>query len=503
MPKRNKAINKNLDQPKSHPYSTRNKPVDDLIKHLGPISPIEEEALEGLSLLGLQNPPDLVASGSGQTSAEVGTSAIESRDDESSINFSSNISASTPKISGSIDQTLSDSQSSDSEGTFTNTIPSVIESNKLPSLPKFLSDKTVSPLIAPIFKNPEMATTIREALGALQADVRVPKFESPFIFLPESGKAETFLQNYNRCSDNNGWRDEHRICFFENYLSGIAIKWYRDYKKDNPNNKWDDIKTAFLKEFGNPNHSREIRFALLNKKQQAEENIKVYLYGILELCNQLETFPSDEAIIEYFEMGIHQSYLTQYHLLSIPEMTLEQLKTVVNKLNNIRANTSAAHMLNPLTATQAQGCNTLNNPNNLNIPKLKSITDSRGEREINRQNKPKCLYCGRLGHYASECYSNPFSKNNKPSQSNNRRYGSNYQHRQGDSNFNQNFRQNQGGNLHNPGGNSRNQTNQGNRASWWNNKPRGAGQSSNFRQQTDNRWFSNSNNNNSKNNRSL
>lgn len=73
-----------------------------------------------------------------------------------------------------------------------------------------------------------------------------------------------------------------------------------------------------------------------------------YIFVILELCNLLPTFPSTDLVVDYFEGGLHQIYLTQYNIQSMAVMSLEQLKTIVNKLIDIRIRAIGAHMADPL-----------------------------------------------------------------------------------------------------------------------------------------------------------
>lgn len=334
---------------------------------------------------------------------------------------------------------------------------------------------------------PMASTTIREALGSLQADVRTPRYMAPEVYDPTKGSAETFLQNYDRCADMNNWKEQHKICYLESYLSGVAISWFRAYKNNSPNSKWEDIKAAFLHEYGNPNYCREIRFKLMNRKQRVDEDIKMYFYAILELCNKLPTFPSTEVIIDFFESGLHIDYLTQYNLLSTSNMSLEQLKTVVNKLSDIRSRAIAAHMTDPLIATATAGCNAVGNTRSpITQNNRKWVT------ERSRLGKPRCLYCKRLGHLAYACLNNPNNYNNR----------FNYSGGQGNNNFNYDTRQNPARNYSNqnssqPRWNGAPQANQGN-DSRWNSAPQ-ANQGSNPRwahppqgngNQSQNRWTS-------------
>lgn len=334
---------------------------------------------------------------------------------------------------------------------------------------------------------PMASTTIREALGSLQADVRTPRYMAPEVYDPTKGSAEVFLENYNRCADMNNWKEQHKICYLENHLSGVAISWFRTYKNNSPNSKWEDITAAFLREYGNPNYCREIRFKLMNRKQRVDEDIKMYFYAILELCNKLPTFPSTEVIIDFFESGLHIDYLTQYNLLSTSNMSLDQLKTVVNKLSDIRSRAIAAHMTDPLISTATAGCNAVGNTRS-------PITQNnqRWNTERSRLGKPRCLYCKKLGHLAYACRSNPNNYNNRVD----------YSGGPGNNNFNYGTRQNQARNYGNqnssqPRWDGAPQANQGNGSRWnsapqanQGNNPRWAHPPQGNRNQNQNRWTS-------------
>lgn len=150
-------------------------------------------------------------------------------------------------------------------------------------------------------------------------------------------------------------------------------------------------------------------------------------------------------------------------------MSLEQLKTVVNKLSDIRSRAIAAHMTDPLITTATAGCNAVGNtrsPNNQN--------NQRWNTERSRLGKPRCLYCKRLGHLAYACRDNPNNYNNRV----------NYSGGSGNNNFNFDTRQNQARNYDNRNSgqsrwNSAPQANQG-KGSRWNSAPQ-ANQGSNPR----------------------
>lgn len=270
------------------------------------------------------------------------------------------------------------------------------------------------------------STTISEAFDTLKEDTRTPKFLAPDIFDPCKDNAYTFIKGYERSADINNWKEHHKICYLQNYLSGVAINWYKDYKRANQNKKWDDVKNEFMKEYGNPNYYREIRFKLMNRKQRVDEDIKIYFYNILDLCNQLNPVPNTETILDYFESGLNSSYLTQYNLLTKPNMTLEDLKSVVNKLSDIKNRAVAAHMADPLVSTSVSNCNVVRKSNQPN----RQFYSNNSERT--QQGKPRCRICQKIGHLSYVCFNNP-NRNN----ASNSRYGTNANH------YRQNVHQNQ------------------------------------------------------------
>lgn len=460
----------------SKPYNLRKKPAVVLCEKV--LKNITDKALQKTS-------SDSSDDETEQTVIE--NTLVESdTETQSSVNFSSPLLASTPNPPTGSQQDLRELERD-------NSVTPARNNDLDPAVATFFNNVLTGPRA---IRNRQgmAATTITDAFATLQTDARTPKFIAPTIFDPTSGNFESFIETFNRCAEINGWNEKHKIVFLESYLSGVAVSWYRDFKADHPLSNWNDIKTALEKEYGNPNYSREIRFQLLNKKQGAEEDIKVYFYGILELCKKLTPPPSDEVLLDYFERGLHPSYITQFNLLASSTMTQEKLKEVVNKLSNIRKRAVEAHMSDPLVTPpinrRDEGCATLNRTFvNKNRTKFNSERSARGQ--------PKCYFCNKVGHLSYVCFNNP---NNNASYdraniSNRSNFHNNEPHKQGGwhnsnarKNFNsQNSRQQTNYNSQNNKGRNRNDNYERNtpRNTYWDRASTGnnnAGRDNNTRQ---------------------
>lgn len=185
--------------------------------------------------------------------------------------------------------------------------------------------------------NMALNVTLTQATGATRTP-SVPKFVSPVIFDPSSSNPIKFIRSYERAAIANGWDDTYKINYLGTFLEGAANTWYNKYSLHpaNANKTWKDIGEDFTREFGGENPLQKMKYRLSTRRQQAKEDIRAYFYDLQVLASEVDPNMDDGVFKEYFENGLHPSYFQMYYVMSGKNTTMQELKTIVHKLSELK-----------------------------------------------------------------------------------------------------------------------------------------------------------------------
>lgn len=232
--------------------------------------------------------------------------------------------------------------------------------------------------------------TISLAHSCMKEKKKLPKFQKPSIFCPKNGNAVKFMNKYEQCAHINCWTDCEKIYFLESYVSHYAKFWCTNFTKNtqNGNKTWSDLKNAFLKEFSNRSYLHKLKFSLGKIKQGETESIRNFLFRVLDKCYHVELQMPFDKVLEFFENGLHDSYLEKYYFFYDPEMNLTKLRQIVFKINE-------ALTREKLSVLKYNSFSPRIN-NTIIQPKLFP------ERYDMKFNKKSCFYCSK-NHFLKQC----------------------------------------------------------------------------------------------------
>lgn len=256
--------------------------------------------------------------------------------------------------------------------------------------------------------------TLRDVLQE-ERDPALPKFISPSTYNPSCGDILTFIQEYDRCALLNGWNNSCKLRFLRSYLLGAAEGWFLTYssEEENANKNWDEVRNDLLVEFGGVSVKRELKARISARIQKENEDIKTYYFDLLELCRQLDPNLPKDTFREYFENGLHQMYHDKYFFVASDDMSSKDLKDLVFKLSDHRCRAKKSSNDQSMCSMQSTPAynpnNTYNNipshPKNRQTYHKQTGANRRDEqpRTRTRDNKPICYNCNQVGHIARNC----------------------------------------------------------------------------------------------------
>lgn len=151
----------------------------------------------------------------------------------------------------------------------------------------------------------------------------------------------TFEQWIEEFEDNAiavQWGDLQRFIYGKQLLKGAAKLFVRSQSGIS---SWDSLKSALRREFGTNISSIQIHRALRNRRQRQGEDLREYLYAMMEIGKPLNL--DDSSLIEYFIEGIHDTKINKsnlYQATCVPDLK-EQIK-VYEKVRSNRPPSSNA-----------------------------------------------------------------------------------------------------------------------------------------------------------------
>ena len=191
-----------------------------------------------------------------------------------------------------------------------------------------------------IERTPEkMDATLRGSLTAPGSTVpAVPTFISPGCFSPSQQSAGSFINNFERCANANAWSQELKLFYFSSYLQGAAVRWFQMYvaEEEHLDNTWEQLKAAFLAEWGENNSKRDAKRNLEKRRQGRSEKTLEFYYELLYLYGQYDPGKVFDTFLEYFEDGLTEWAADQYYYFTSPNKRpgkLEELREIARAID--------------------------------------------------------------------------------------------------------------------------------------------------------------------------
>ncbi|XP_030745177.1 uncharacterized protein LOC115874222 [Sitophilus oryzae] len=166
----------------------------------------------------------------------------------------------------------------------------------------------------------------------------LPKFVELPTFDPRYDCPVSFISNYDKITDRNGWDCAYKIRYLQCYLKHASVFWFQKYatNKDNLQKTWPDLKKDFISNFGGDITIRKLKSKLRSRKQDANEDIKHYYFDLLSMFQEIYDEINFEQFRDYFENGLHPSYDKYYFMLSSRDMDFTALNNIVYKLSDLK-----------------------------------------------------------------------------------------------------------------------------------------------------------------------
>jgi hypothetical protein len=104
-------------------------------------------------------------------------------------------------------------------------------------------------------------------------------------------------------------------------LQGAAARWFQLYVSDDSNldNTWEQLKTAFLQEWGETSTRRDAKKNLERRRQGRSEKTLEFYYELLYLYGQYDPDKVFDTFLEYFEDGLSEVAAEQYYYFTRPD----------------------------------------------------------------------------------------------------------------------------------------------------------------------------------------
>ncbi|KAK9680233.1 Retrotransposon gag protein [Popillia japonica] len=158
-----------------------------------------------------------------------------------------------------------------------------------------------------------------------------PKFFRPPYFDASKNDPVQFLKEYRVTVQASARNDMLQLCYFVNSLQGSATVWFRTFAKLNPNAGWDETLKAFKSKFIDPHYEDDLQVRLVSKKQQPNESLLEYYYGVIDLCDEVNPQMAESEVMRRITAGLLPYYR---HMINISNpQNLGELDSLIDMIS--------------------------------------------------------------------------------------------------------------------------------------------------------------------------
>ncbi|XP_036347175.1 uncharacterized protein LOC118756523, partial [Rhagoletis pomonella] len=191
------------------------------------------------------------------------------------------------------------------------------------------------------------------------------------------------------------WNDLQKFVYGKQLLRGAAKLFI---KSQSNVNSWVSLKTALINEFCCKLSSSEVHKILKNRRKNANETFREYLYNIIEIGKQINL--EEASIIDYFIEGIPDSKFNKTVLYQAK--SVEDLKEQVKIYEKIRRSNVALGKVESNDTAKDKGSSGVKPKAEL-VKRCFKCGDKAHMAAQCSQKQFKCFKCNEMGHRSFEC----------------------------------------------------------------------------------------------------
>ncbi|XP_049318244.1 uncharacterized protein LOC125780300, partial [Bactrocera dorsalis] len=210
-----------------------------------------------------------------------------------------------------------------------------------------------------------------------------------------SGEGSVDIRGWVSEFENNAeivkWNDLQRFVYGKQLLRGAAKLFVRS---QNNLNSWEALKLSLINEFGRKLSSADVHRLLKNRRKQANETFREYLYHLMEVGKQISL--DEESIIDYFIEGVPDTKFNKAILYQAKN--IEELKEQIKIYEKIRKyNSGIGKIVNDTSSNKTK--------EELGKRCFKCGDKFHVAAQC-PQKQYKCFKCNEMGHRSFECKNN-------------------------------------------------------------------------------------------------